>query len=47
MDKVNYDNMLAAFNSVLDGFPDDTSDMVIRDVNDLKGLFISYFGEES
>lgn len=44
MDKVNYDSMLVAFNNVLDGLPEDTSDLVIEDINTLKSIFIDYYG---
>lgn len=46
MDKINYEGMLRAFNNVLEGLPSNTSDMVIEDVNTLKGLFIDMYGDE-
>lgn len=45
MDEGCYVEMLNAFNSVLEGFPEDTSDMVIEDVIGLKGLFMDLYGE--
>ena len=46
MDKINYELMLNAFNNVLDGLPEDTSDVILNDVITLKGLFIDFYGDE-